>query len=155
MSKSSGIEKITLFKSPEESPGFLLWHASLSWRGSIEEILKPLDLTHPQFVVLATTAWLTKNGDQVSQIDIGKTAGLDPNTTSQVLRGLEAKSFIQRTRSLNERSKNPVLTSLGSKVLHKALPAVENADAKFFELLGSKNRDDLVKMFQKLTSKNS
>lgn len=152
MSKSNAIEKITLFKSPEESPGFLLWHVSLAWRSSIEEILRSLDLTHPQFVVLATTAWLTRKGDHISQSDIGKTAGLDPNTTSQILRGLEAKNFIKRTRSLNERSKNPELTSLGSTVLHKALPAVENADAKFFESLSSKNIDDLVKIFQKIVS---
>jgi len=155
MSKLSDIEKITVFKRPEESSGFLLWHVSLSWRGCIEEVLKSLGLTHPQFVVLATTAWLTRKGDHISQIDIGKTAGLDPNTTSQILRGLELKNFIKRTRSLNERSKNPVLTALGSKILHEALPVVEKADTNFFESVSSKNIADLVKIFQKIILKNA
>jgi len=146
------LAKISLFKSPEESPGFLLWHISLSWRSCIEETLKRFDLTHPQFVVLATTAWLTREGDHISQSDIGKSAGLDPNTTSQILRGLEVKSFIKRTRALNERSKNPTVTKLGLDVFYKALPAVEETDAQFFQTLTQKNLDDLIKLFQKLMS---
>ena len=152
MSKLNNIEKITLFKSPEESPGFLLWHISLSWRSCIERTLEHFNLTHPQFVVLATTAWLTRKGDYISQSDIGKSAGLDPNTTSQILRGLEIKNLIKRTRSLNERSKNPSLTELGLDILFKALPAVEKADTQFFESLSPKNTNDLVKLFQKIIS---
>ena len=152
MSKLNNIENITLFKSPEESPGFLLWHISLSWRSCIEKSLGHFDLTHSQFVVLATTAWLTRKGDHISQVDIGKNAGLDPNTTSQILRGLEVKSLIKRTRSLNERSKNPVLTELGLDILSKALPAVEKTDTQFFKSLNQKNIDELVKLFQKIIS---
>lgn len=147
MSKSN-IEKLTLFKTPEDSPGYLLWHVSLAWRSSIQDVLKDLDLTHPQFVVLATTAWLARNKEHTNQIDISKSAGLDPNTTSQVLRGLEAKNFIKRIRSLNERSKNPTLTELGAKTLKKALPAVEKADLKFFESLSSQEMIAFIKIFQ-------
>lgn len=153
MKKINNIEKLTLFKTPEESPGYLLWHVSLSWRSCIEETLKPFNLTHPQFVVLATTAWLTRKGDHINQLDISKSAGLDPNTTSQILRSLEAKNFIKRTQSLNERSKNPTLTTLGAKVLSKALPAVEQTDSKFFMSLTQKETDMLIKMFQKLMQK--
>jgi len=154
MNNIGDIEKITTFKSPEDSPGFLLWHISSAWRSAIEDVLKPLDLTHPQFVVLATTAWLTRKGNIINQIDISKAAGLDPNTTSQILRGLEIKKFIKRTQSLNERSKNPMPTSLGSKILQNALPAVENADAQFFKSLSIKNLNDLIKLFQKIIAKN-
>lgn len=151
MKKTNNIEILTAFTKPEESPGYLLWHVSLAWRSLIEETLKPLNLTHPQFVVLATTAWLTRSGEHINQIDISKASGLDPNTTSQILRGLELKNFIKRTRSLNERSKNPELTNLSSKILAQALPAVEKADSKFFESLTPKEMDILVKIFQKLS----
>lgn len=120
------------YETPEESPGFLLWRVSTFWRRSIEDVLKPLELTHPQFVVLATTAWLIKHEKKVSQIDIGKLAGLDPNTTSQILRGLEAKEFLIRAHSVDERSKSPQLTQMGIDRLSKALPLVEQADARFF-----------------------
>lgn len=142
-------ELLTLFSAPEESPGYLLWHVSLAWKNTIEDTLKKFDLTHPQFVVLATTAWLTKHNKHVSQIDIGKASGLDPNTTSQILRGLEAKNLIKRTRELNERSKNPLLTELGFTVLNNALPAVEKRDLEFFEILSPEEMVAFVKLFQK------
>ncbi|WP_244312125.1 hypothetical protein [Streptomyces griseofuscus] len=36
--------------SPGDSPGFLLWHATLRWQRDIATALAPLDLTHVQFV---------------------------------------------------------------------------------------------------------
>ncbi|MGE0009703.1 MAG: MarR family winged helix-turn-helix transcriptional regulator [Candidatus Babeliales bacterium] len=141
---------ISLYKSPEESPGYLLWRVSTQWRSSIEKVLKPLDLTHPQFVVLATLAWLTKEGNKVSQIDVGRMAALDPNSTSQILRGLEAKKFIKRKHSIDERSKNPVLTELGSTTLAQAMPAVEQADIQFFARLTDNQIKTIVPLFQTL-----
>ena len=44
--------------NPEDSPGFLLWHVTLRWQRDIAAALAPLDLTHVQFVLLATTWWL-------------------------------------------------------------------------------------------------
>ena len=78
--------ELSIHETPDRSPGFLLWHISTAWRNSIERLLKPMGLTHPQFVVLATLGWLTRNGDRVTQAAIGKMAGLDPNTISQILR---------------------------------------------------------------------
>lgn len=137
------------FHTPEESPGFLLWRASTLWRRAIESVLKPLELTHPQFVILATVGWLTRTGEKASQIEISRQAGLDPNTTSQILRSLEAKDLIKRSHSKDERSKYPILTSFGTKSLAEALPAVEKADAQFF---ASVNLYELkaIKALQKL-----
>ncbi len=148
----TNIEELTLFQTPEESLGYLMWRVSLSWRNSIEDTLKDFGLTHPQFVILATTAWLTRKGKFASQIDISRATGLDPNTTSQILRGLEVKHFIKRTRSLNERNKNPALTELGSKKLNESLPAVEKADVIFFESLSKMEIRSFIKVFQKLKS---
>lgn len=133
MTQMVNFNEISIHPSAEESPGFLLWRVSTLWRRAIEAVLKPLGLTHPQFVVLATTAWLTKTGEKVNQVEIGKQAALDPNTTSQILRGLQAKGFIERSRTINERGKHPILTLVGAEILAKAMPAVESADAAFFE----------------------
>jgi len=148
--KKINFRHISQFETPEESPGYLLWLVSSFWRSKIEVVLKPLDLTHPQFVLLATIAWLTKDGKSVSQADIGRMAGLDPNTTSQIIRGLEAKKFIKRTQSVDERSKNPTITILGSEQFSKALPAVESADRDFFAKLKTAEVGDIVQLFQKL-----
>jgi DNA-binding MarR family transcriptional regulator len=141
---------ISKFETPDKSPGYLLWQVSTRWRIAIEAVLKPLNLTHPQFVLLATIAWLIKDGKSVSQADIGRMASLDPNTTSQIIRGLEAKQFIKRTQSVDERSKNPTVTTLGAEQLSKALPAVEKADSDFFAKLETTEASDVVKLFQKL-----
>lgn len=153
MSNAIEFKHISVHEGPEKSPGFLLWHISTSWRSSIEVVLKPLDLTHPQFVVLATLGWLTKNGERVTQAAVGKIAGLDPNTTSQIIRGLEAKKLIKRVPSSDPRAKNPSLTTKGSQLLIEALPAVEKADNKFFENLSTGETDVLIQIFQKLVIK--
>jgi len=132
MTQTINFNEISVHPSAEESPGFLLWRVSTLWRKAIEAVLKPLGLTHPQFVVLATTGWLTRTGKRASQAEIGRQAALDPNTTSQILRGLQAKGLIERSQSTDERSKHPVLTATGAESLAKAMPAVESADAAFF-----------------------
>lgn len=143
-------KKISVHEGPKQSPGFLLWHISTSWRSSIEAVLTALNLTHPQFVVLATTGWLTQNGELITQAAIGKMAGLDPNTASQIIKGLEQKGMINRVQSSDARAKNVSLTAKGSSTLNQALPAVEKADAQFFSLLRKNELNLLVESFQKL-----
>ncbi len=150
MRKNVNFKKISIHDTPERSPGFLLWHISTKWRASIEKALKPLSLTHPQFVILATLGWLTRNDDRVTQAAIGKLAGLDPNTVSQVIKGLEQKRLITREKSSDGRAKNPILTSKGSNLLKIALPAVEAEDAQFFRSLQTKEMKSMIHLFQKL-----
>lgn len=153
MSKKIDFHELSVHDTPKKSPGFLLWHISTSWRSSIEQVLKAMDLTHPQFVVLATLGWLTRNGDLVTQATIGKMASLDPNTTSQIIKGLEQKELIKRVQSSDGRAKNPLLTPKGKKILSRALPAVEETDAKFFNALTTKEMGSLIRTFQKLYSR--
>jgi DNA-binding MarR family transcriptional regulator len=150
MSKHGAFKHITVYDVPEKSPGFLLWHMSTTWRNSIEAVLKSFYLTHPQFVVLATLGWLTRNGERISQAALGNMAGLDPNTTSQIIRSLELKKLIKRVQSSDNRVKNPLLTTKGFQTLAKALPAVELADAQFFKVLSEQEKDGMIKIFQKL-----
>jgi len=137
--------------SPKKSPGFLLWHVSTSWRGRIEAVLKTLGLTHPQFVILAATGWLTRHGELTTQAAIGKMAGLDPNTTSQIIRGLEQKKLVQRDKSSDKRANHVSVTPDGADLLRRAMPAVETADAQFFSILAKQESDHFLDCLQKLT----
>lgn len=148
--KQVNAKELSAFESPEQSPGYLLWRVSTLWRSQIEAELKQLELTHSQFVILTQVAWLTQDGNPTTQIEVGRYAGLDPNTTSQVLRGLEAKNLIKRVRTVDERSKNPTLTAKGFKVIQKALPLVEQADQQFFNELSDNQQEMLITLFQKL-----
>ena len=150
MTKQVSFKHISMYQSPNNSPGYLLWRVSMQWRNTIEKLLKQYNLTHPQFVVLATIAWLTKDGKKVNQVEVGRMAGLDPNTTSQIVRGLEDKKYIKRKQTVDERSKNPIVTPLGATLLSKALPVVEKGDSYFFEKLNNNEIDSMIKLFQKL-----
>jgi hypothetical protein len=55
-------------RSPADSPGFLLWRATLRWQRGIAAVLAPLGLTHVQFVLLACTSWLNAQGEDPNQL---------------------------------------------------------------------------------------
>jgi DNA-binding MarR family transcriptional regulator len=119
---------------PSESPGFLLWHATLRWQRGISKALAPLDLTHVQFVLLACTWWLNGQGQRPSQIALAAFAGTDVKMTSQVLRILERKGLVERevdradTRALRLR-----VTRRGERLAPRAIAVVEQVDEEFFE----------------------
>lgn len=155
MSNVPDFEMISNYRAPDESPGYLLWRVSMQWRTEIEKTLKLYDLTHPQFVVLAVIGWLSRKGVNISQIEISRAAAMDPNTISQIVRGLEKKKFIKRVQKKDARSKNPFLTPTGSAILARALPAVETADQQFFAMLSPQEAAVFVALFQKLIVRDS
>ena len=118
---------------PEESPGFLLWHATLRWQRAITAALKPLGLTHVQFVLLACTWWLNRGGHAPSQVDVAAQAGTDVKMTSEVLRSLERKGLVERRPDANDaRAKRIHVTRRGSRLAPRAIEVVETVDRGFF-----------------------
>lgn len=124
---------------PADSPGLLLWRATLRWQRLIAAALKPLDLTHVQFVLLASTWWLTRvAGETPSQRRLAEHAGTDPMMTSQVLRALEAKGLIARTAHPDDsRARSISVTERGAILAKRAVSVVEAADADFFRPAGN------------------
>ncbi|MDQ0688467.1 DNA-binding MarR family transcriptional regulator [Streptomyces achromogenes] len=101
---------------PEDSPGLLLWHATLRWQRDIATALAPLELTHVQFVLLACTWWLNSQGEHPNQMALARQAGTDVKMTSQVLRALEHKGLIEReTDPADTRAKRLRVTDTGAE----------------------------------------
>lgn len=120
--------------SPGDSPGFLLWHATLRWQRDIATALAPLDLTHVQFVLLACTWWFNAQGEHPNQLALARQAGTDVKMTSQVLRALETKGFIAReVDPADTRAKRLRVTDAGADLAPRAIAAVEHVDARFFQ----------------------
>lgn len=143
-------KEVSHFEGPEQSPGFLLWQVSTQWRRQIEIALITLGLTHPQFVLLASVGWLTRDNTDVTQVEIARHCSTDINMTSQVLRSLEKKGYIKRyQRKGNERSKFPRLTEKGAQLVEQAIPLVEEIDRKFFKKL-KQDTKKCVEILQKL-----
>lgn len=118
---------------PSDSPGFLLWHATLRWQRGIAAALAPLDLTHVQFVLLACVWWLNGRGEHPNQLEVATQAGTDVKMTSQVLRSLERKGLVEReTDPKDTRAKLVRITALGAKLAPRAIHQVERVDSEFF-----------------------
>lgn len=118
---------------PDDSPGFLLWHATLRWQRAIQAALAPLELTHVQFVLLACAWWLNDQGEQPTQVALAAQAGTDVKMTSQVLRSLERKGLVRReVDSADTRARRLHVTERGRRLAPRAVAAVEQVDAAFF-----------------------
>jgi DNA-binding MarR family transcriptional regulator len=121
--------------NPDNSPGFLLWHVTLRWQRDIAVALAPLDLTHVQFVLLATTWWLNSHGEEPNQLSLATRAGTDVKMTSQVVRKLEAKALLRReVDATDTRARKLRVTDRGAEVAQRAIEAVEKVDAAFFQV---------------------
>lgn len=124
------------YKSPNDSPGYLLGQLTMFWQRRQKKVLDPLDLTHTQFVLLASLGWLSKKSNAVTQIDIANQSNADRMMVSKVLRTLEDKKFITRQEHHTDtRAKIIQLTDTGEEVLQKALTEIENADFDFFSAI--------------------
>ena len=61
-------ERIFSVETAEESSGFLLWQITSVWQRDIRKALSVYDITHSQFVLLASTLWLTLQNEMVTQV---------------------------------------------------------------------------------------
>ncbi|MFT4305491.1 MAG: MarR family winged helix-turn-helix transcriptional regulator [Microbacterium sp.] len=136
---------------PGQSPGLLLWRATLSWQRGITAALKPLGLTHVQFVLLVSAWWLTRMaGEQPSQRRIAEHANTDAMMTSQVIRALADKGLLQRSTNPDDaRARVIDLTAEGVELAVRAVRVVEEADRLFFEAV-----DDQSALMMVLTALN-
>jgi DNA-binding MarR family transcriptional regulator len=107
--------------------------------------LAPHDLTHVQFVLLASLWWLAEHGDRPpTQARLAEQAGTDPMMTSQVLRRLEARGLVDRALDPTDtRARQLRLTPAGGALVARALADVEGADDRYFAKLG-RERDEFL-----------
>jgi DNA-binding MarR family transcriptional regulator len=122
------------FAQPAQSPGFLLWQVTRRWQRELGAALAPLGLTHVQFVLLAIVWWArTHDLEPPTQRELAEQAGTDPMMTSQVLRTLDAKGYVDRYGDARDRRVLRVRpTPAGMQLAHDAVRVVELADEAFF-----------------------
>jgi len=124
---------ISVFPEPRESPGFLLWRNFMRWQRELNNRLRPLGLTQPQFAILAVCGWLTRNAQEVTQQEVADFLELDRMHISQILTRLEQNGLIERLATTTDlRTKQIRLTTVGDGLLVRAMPIVEEFDRTFF-----------------------
>lgn len=124
----------------EDSSGFLLWQVTNLWQREIKKTLEKYNLTHSQYVLLASIHWLELEQQEVTQIILSLHTKIDPMTTSTVLRTLEKKDYIKRSEHKTDtRAKTIELSKKGIEIIKLAIITVENFDNDFFSKLNNKN----------------
>ncbi|WP_431218431.1 MarR family winged helix-turn-helix transcriptional regulator [Leifsonia xyli] len=123
------------FPAASQSPGLLLWRVTNRWQAAMRAALAPHDLTHVQYVLLASLTWL---GDRepdrlLTQAELAAFAATDPMMTSQVLRSLERAGLVEREpHPTDGRARVLHATPEGAAAARRATADVEAADAAFF-----------------------
>ena len=141
MKRPAGAVVGSLLESPEVSPGFRLWQVASLWQQQIRAVLRPLDLTQAQFVLLASVAWLGREGAPVTQVQVAAHASTDVVMTSEVLRTLEGRDLVQRApHPVDGRAKCLNVTPEGKGLVKKGIRAVEEVDRRFFNEPGPELR---------------
>jgi DNA-binding MarR family transcriptional regulator len=118
---------------PAASPGYLLWCVTLTWQRAVTAALRPLGVTHVQFVVLVSAWWLHEQGRDPSQVELARHAAIDVKMTSQVVRTLEGKGLLTRDPDpADGRIRRLRPTDAGAALARRAVVVVEEVDQRFF-----------------------
>jgi DNA-binding MarR family transcriptional regulator len=138
--------------SAGRSPGFLLWHTTLRWQREVAAALREVSLTHVQFLLLASTWWLGREGRRPNQRQVADHAGLDQVMTSQVVRTLERHELLGRVRSATDsRAWELELTDAGRQLAERAVLLMDAVDARFFTV--GRDLDALVEDLRLLAAR--
>jgi DNA-binding MarR family transcriptional regulator len=123
----------------------------LAWQRRIREVLESHELTHVQFVLLASLWWLVDHDDHsLTQAQLAQQAGTDPMMTSQVTRKLETRGLLERAQDpTDSRARRLRLTAAGRALVTRALSDVEAADEEYFAALGSQ-RESFIRALRTL-----
>lgn len=131
---------------------FQLYSASRLMTKIYQPLLKPLDLTYPQYLVMLVL-WEMPMGHKFTVTMLGERLKLDSGTLTPLLKRLESKRLIQRQRSHeDERQVWVRLSALGESLKQQAKRVPE----KLMCEAGVKNkevavmRDMLKKLFDTL-----
>ncbi|HEU0317336.1 MAG TPA: MarR family winged helix-turn-helix transcriptional regulator [Solirubrobacteraceae bacterium] len=99
--------------------GYALARAAHAWRAGLAEALADVEVTPPQFFVLAALLHAeTRDRPPPTQRAVAAQTGIDPNTTSQIVRGIERRGLVVRAPS--ERDSRALALSLTPEGLELA-----------------------------------
>lgn len=129
-------------------PGFLLRRAQQISAAVFEDECRDLALTPAQFGVLT----VLRSHPGLGQSTLARALGFDKVTVLRVLRGLEARGFLQRAPAAGNRRQVSVdLTPAGQAMLAQAQKPAENAYKRLLAPLDKAQQAQLLSLLQLLT----
>ena len=132
-----------------ERVAFLLQLALTRAHAMAEEVLADLQLTGREYGVLAM---LEAGGPApAAQHRLGAALGIDRTTTVALLRGLQARGLIQRSRHpANRRAYHIALTAAGEQLRDRTAAVLADCDDRFLAPLPAAEREHLRTLLRAL-----
>jgi len=128
--------------------GYLLKHAQLRLTEASAQALEPFGIDGRELAVLAVLA----AEYPLSQLEAAGQLGVDRTTMMNLVDALEAKGFVERRRSPQDRRRNIVeLTASGHDRRRQAEQARELTERQFLSPLGAGEADRLIRALRLLT----
>ncbi len=119
-----------------DKTGFLLWKVNNYWQRAFKKSFGELDLTHSQLLLLLGILWGETHQIKVTQKDLSDKTGMDPMTTSTVLRTLQKKGWIRRRfNKKDSRTRLISLTEDGKKIIEDSTIIIKKFNDSFFSPL--------------------
>lgn len=141
------------FEKPEDSSGFLLWQTTMIWQRQIRKALEQYNVSHAQFMIMATLMWFEAHHYDTTQILIVHWSKLDKMTVSKSLKKLVQMGFVNRIEhEVDTRAKSVLLTEKGKEMVRALVPIVEGIDSTFFSKASVAEQKSLVQILAKLTT---
>lgn len=117
--------------------GYLFGRTYNSWHAEIKQRLRDIDITHPQFSVMASIEFLTKEKEFATQSEIAKNAGIDVMTVCGIIHTLERRKYLKKMPNPNDARASAVyLLNKGQIKLTEARAIVQAIDQLYFGRLG-------------------
>lgn len=136
----------------ERSAAHHLWRASNAWQRMVRRTLAEFDLTHVQFVLLASVDIVGSEGELATQRRICRFADVDENMTSQVMRGLIEKGHVVRKPHPEDaRAWQIDLTPSGRELLSKARESLRPAREAFFAPVADREAE-LIELLRQINA---
>lgn len=116
-----------------QSTGLLLWQAHNKWQSEFKHKLKPINLTHVQFLLLNGIAELKHRRKAITQIMLSELINADIAMTSTVLADLEKRELVIRLpHPSDKRAKILALSEEGRRIVRQARKFAKDFESEFF-----------------------
>ncbi len=128
--------------------GYILKQAQHILRIHMDEALKPLGLTTPQYAVLSQL----ESCPGISNAALARASFLTPQTMHGIVLNLEKRDFVRREQDPHHgRILSATLTEQGREAVSKAHKLVEDVEAKMMGTLNQETQDYLRTLLTECT----
>lgn len=149
-------DKQTYLKPDENDISYLLWNIMRLWQRIRQKHLDRYNTTVSQMELLGGVYYLNQMEEEVTQILLSQQTGIDPMTTSTILRNLEKKGLVVRKPSKTDtRARVVESTKKGTEILFAVVKEMKETQVRMLENVDQEVvKKELKKLLEELKKEN-